>query len=142
MESYQISETISLPIRGDNILRPGFQPFKLNQDDLLSGLEDGQNLNGGKRIVKKKGVNAKFYFCKHNEGYGFDKTKTPKSSDLYMKSLIGFIQLVVRVNIAQGSLVILENTWWGCIASPSQIMPFCVHIVLKHFWTKVVHEHT
>ena len=82
MESYQISETISLPIRGDNILRMGFQPFKLNQDELLSGLEDGQNLNGGKRIVKKNGVGTKFYFCKHNEGYGFDKTKTPKSSDL------------------------------------------------------------
>ena len=83
MESYQISETIAVPIRGDNILRMGFQPFKLSQDDLLSGLEEGQSLNGGKHFVKKDGKNVKFYYCKLNEGYGLDKTKTPKSADLH-----------------------------------------------------------
>ena len=83
MESYQISENIALPIRGDNILRLGFQPFKLCQDDLLSGLEEGQSLNGGKHFVKKDGNNVKFYYCKLNEGYGLDKTKTPKSADLH-----------------------------------------------------------
>ena len=82
MESHQISTTIALPIRGDNILRMGFQPFKLCQDDLLSGLEEGQNLHGGKHLVKKDGKNVKFYFCKLNDGYGFDRTKTPKYADL------------------------------------------------------------
>ena len=82
MESYQIAETIALPIRGDNILRMGFEPFKLRQDDPLSGLEGGQSLIGGKHFVKKDGNNVKFYYCKLNDGYGFDKTKTPKSADL------------------------------------------------------------
>ena len=116
MESYQISETISLPIHGDNILRMDFQPFKLNQDELLSGLEDGQNLNGGKCIVNKNGVGTSFTFANTMKVLVLIKRRLRNPLILYMKSLIGFIQLVVRVNIAQGSLVILQNTWWVCIA--------------------------
>ena len=133
MESYIIYETIALPIHGDNILRMGFEPFKLRQDDPLSGLEGGQSLIGGKHFVKKDGINVKFIFANSMMGMVLTRLKLRNPLIFSIIFLIGCIQLVDRVNIAQGSLVILVNTWWGCIASPSRIMPFCVHIVLKLF---------
>ena len=56
--------------------------FYLCNPNILFIIEDDKNVHGGKRIVKKKGVGIKFYFCKYNEGFGFDKIKTPKSLDL------------------------------------------------------------
>ena len=78
MNSYQITETVSLPVREDNILRMCFEPFKPNKDKLLTGLEEYLSAYGGKRIVD----GTKFYHCKLDEIAGFDAKKIQKAAEI------------------------------------------------------------
>ena len=78
MNSYQITETVSLPVREDNILRMCFEPFKPNKDKLLIGLEENLSAYGGKRIVD----GIKFYHCKLDENAGFDAKKNQKAAEI------------------------------------------------------------
>ena len=65
----------------DNILRLCFEPFRINNSDLLEGLGSEEYLFGGKQIVN----GIKMYFCKLDEIDGLDGKKTAKSCEIKIK---------------------------------------------------------